>query len=166
MNNAVVNCGTIVSTLKWRTTTQQVGFLAAKQCSIRDDTTAFTSYPPIHTPVHPVPQWALHPVPQYIPYPSTSCTPVYPIPQYILYPSISHTPVHPVPQYIPYPRTGQPIHVGLHPIPPIIIPSPGRGRDLEIVWFRLPYYSVVVVEVVVSHGVYLVHYSRYLDETW
>ena len=49
---------------------------------------------------------------------------------------------------------------------PIIIPSPGRGRDLEIVWFRLPYYSVVVVEVVVSHGVYLVHYSRYLDETY
>ena len=46
----------------------------------------------------------------------------------------------------------------------LVIPSPGRGRDLEIVWFRLPYYSVV--EVVVSHGVYLVHYSRYLDETW
>ena len=47
----------------------------------------------------------------------------------------------------------------------LIIPSPGRGRDLEIVWFRLLYYYSVV-EVVVSHGVYLVHYSRYLDETW
>ena len=47
----------------------------------------------------------------------------------------------------------------------LIIPSPGRGRDLEIVWFRLPYYYSVVV-VVVSHGVYLVHYSTYLDETW
>ena len=51
-------------------------------------------------------------------------------------------------------------------VPLVIIPSPDRGRDLEIVWFRLPIIIFPVVVVVVNYGVYLVHYSRYLDETW
>ena len=49
------------------------------------------------------------------------------------------------------------VSLSLPPIGEGILKSSGLG---------FPIIPVVVVVVVVNHGVYLAHYSRYLDETW